>query len=75
MKGDPLAIKVGTTPGLLEMFQNSNEKLEGIQRSLDLYLDQKRLGFPRFNFLGDGTRSKTAQSLSLRAIGPILTPQ
>jgi len=53
VKSDNMAIKVGMTSGLLEMFQSSNEKLEQILRNLETYLEQKRLGFPRFNFLGD----------------------
>ena len=53
IRTDPLAIKVGNMPGLLEMFIGSTEKLESIHRSLEAYLDMKRLDFPRFNFLSD----------------------
>ena len=53
IKGNSLAIKVGTTPSLLEMLQSSNEKLEAISRNLEAYLDMKRLSFPRFHFLSD----------------------
>ncbi len=53
VKEDPLALKVGTAPGLLEMFQSSNEKLEEVTRNLDAYLEQKRAAFPRFCFVCD----------------------
>jgi len=53
IKGNSLAIKVGTTPTLLEMLQSSNEKLEVVSRNLEAYLEMKRLSFPRFNFLSD----------------------
>jgi dynein heavy chain len=53
VKENPIAIGIGTRPGLLEMFQKHNENLDVIQKNLELYLEQKRLGFPRFYFLGD----------------------
>ncbi|GIM07381.1 hypothetical protein Vretimale_11536 [Volvox reticuliferus] len=43
--------KACTAPGLLESFQDMNNKLERIQKSLDNYLENKRQQFPRFYFL------------------------
>ncbi len=39
--------------GLLEMLVDMNQKLEKIQKSLDQYLETKRMYFPRFYFLSN----------------------
>ena len=40
-------------PGLLEAFKQSNEVLESISKSLEDYLETKRMAFPRFYFLSN----------------------
>ncbi|DBB06680.1 TPA: Dynein heavy chain 6, axonemal [Trebouxia sp. C0004] len=47
------AMQAATTPGLLEAFQKSNEVLETISKSLEDYLETKRMAFPRFYFLSN----------------------
>ena len=41
------------TDELLKKFQDSNKKLDQIQKCLENYLETKRLGFPRFYFLSN----------------------
>ncbi|KAI9188053.1 hypothetical protein H9P43_002444 [Blastocladiella emersonii ATCC 22665] len=41
------------TPGLLDMLQDMFNKLEKVQKSLDMYLETKRQFFPRFYFLSN----------------------
>ncbi len=40
-------------PGQLEKFRESKESLNKIQKALETYLEDKRVGFPRFYFLSN----------------------
>ena len=40
-------------PGMMDLLNNMNLKLEEIQKSLDMYLETKRQIFPRFYFLSN----------------------
>jgi len=72
---DPNA-KRGTHRGkLLETLNNMNTSLEGIQRSLDMYLETKRQFFPRFYFLSNDDlleilgQSKNPEAVSGHRVG------
>jgi dynein heavy chain len=47
----PIIIEAACSLTLLKMFQDANVILEEIQKSLEDYLETKRVGFPRFYFL------------------------
>ena len=44
-------VKACTHPGMLDVFNDMDAKLEKIQKSLENYLEAKRQQFPRFYFL------------------------
>ncbi|XP_018428368.1 PREDICTED: dynein heavy chain 2, axonemal [Nanorana parkeri] len=53
LNNDSNALRGTHFPGLLEKLGEMNAILEGIQKSLDLYLETKRQIFPRFYFLSN----------------------
>uniref|UniRef100_H2ZI79 Dynein axonemal heavy chain 2 n=1 Tax=Ciona savignyi TaxID=51511 RepID=H2ZI79_CIOSA len=60
-------------PGLLEVLNDMNMKLEEIQKSLDMYLETKRQIFPRFYFLSnDDLLEILGQSRNPEAVQPHL---
>ncbi|XP_053319883.1 dynein axonemal heavy chain 2 [Spea bombifrons] len=60
-------------PGLLEKLGEMNSVLEGIQKSLDMYLETKRHIFPRFYFLSnDDLLEILGQSRNPDAVQPHL---
>ena len=44
-------LRATTAPGMLDVFNDMDAKLEKIQKSLENYLEKKRQQFPRFYFL------------------------
>ena len=40
-------------PPMLDKFRESKESLNKIQKALETYLEDKRVGFPRFYFLSN----------------------
>ena len=57
--------------GLLENLNDMNNKLEEIQKSLDMYLETKRQIFPRFYFLSnDDLLEILGQSKNPEAVQP-----
>uniref|UniRef100_UPI00398F3748 dynein axonemal heavy chain 6-like n=1 Tax=Pristiophorus japonicus TaxID=55135 RepID=UPI00398F3748 len=53
IQNNPNIVKTATTPGVLELLQTTNAKLENILKCLEDYLEAKRIAFPRFYFLSN----------------------
>ncbi|TSK77047.1 Dynein heavy chain 2, axonemal [Bagarius yarrelli] len=67
---DKNALRGTQHPGLLEKLSDMNNKLEEIQKSLDMYLETKRQIFPRFYFLSnDDLLEILGQSRNPEAVG------
>jgi dynein heavy chain len=68
---NPNVLYATTAKGVLEMFVESNVKLEEIQKSLEEYLETKRGSFPRFYFLSnDELLEILAQTRDPQAVQP-----
>eukprot|EP00392_Amoebophrya_sp_AT5.2_P001969 g1974.t1 len=68
-----LAITAGTKQDRLETFKKYNNVLDTIQKSLEDYLQSKRLHFPRFFFLSNEELLEIlAQSRKIEAVQPHL---
>ncbi len=69
----PLAITAGSFPGMKELLSQHNMHLDKIQKSLEDYLETKRMAFPRFYFLSnDELLEILAQSKNPHAVQPHL---
>lgn len=68
------ALKAATTTGTLETLTSCRQNLEKIQKSLEEYLDSRRVVFPRFYFLSNDELLEIlgAQSKDLNAVQPHL---
>ncbi|CAM9257500.1 unnamed protein product [Scytosiphon promiscuus] len=49
----PHCLTAGIAPGLADNFKRNYEKLEGIAKGLETFLEVKRQAFPRFYYLAD----------------------
>lgn len=50
---NPLAMAACTQPGLLELLEENNRRLDEVMKCLLAYLETKRVAFPRFFFLSN----------------------
>lgn len=50
---NPIAKDTCLVDGLVDRINSMDERLEKIQKSLDQYLEKKRMVFPRFYFVSD----------------------
>jgi len=72
-KKRPNVVECCSTDKILAMFQEANKTLEKIQKSLEDYLETKRMGFPRFYFLSnDELLEILSQTRDPRAVQPHL---
>lgn len=70
----PQSLPAVTRPGVLEALQLCNSLLDQIRRSLDDFLDSRRLTFSRFYFLGnDELLVVLSHSRNPRSIQPFLS--
>ena len=70
---DKNALRGTHYPQILETLNDMNQKLEEIQKSLDMYLETKRQIFPRFYFLSnDDLLEILGQSKNPEAVQPHL---
>jgi dynein heavy chain len=53
IESDPGIIELADRDSIKQLFEDANKKVEKIERSLNEYLEQKRLVFPRFYFLAN----------------------
>ena len=53
IEADPGIIELADRDSIKQLFEDANKKVEKIERSLNEYLEQKRLVFPRFYFLAN----------------------
>ncbi|KAM4860802.1 dynein axonemal heavy chain 14 [Thomomys bottae] len=68
------ALRITTSAGVLEVLQSCNAYLDSIKRSLEDYLEVKRMIFPRFYFLSNAellnilANSRNPQSVQLHLV-------
>jgi dynein heavy chain, axonemal len=68
---DPGIIDLAERENIKEAFKDANKKLDRIQKSLNEYLEEKRLVFPRFYFLAnEDLLMLLAQTKEPRAVQP-----
>ena len=68
---DPRIIDLIERENIKQQFEDANKKLDKIQKSLNEYLEEKRLIFPRFYFLAnEDLLMLLAQTKEPRAVQP-----
>ena len=71
---NPNCLVAGTVKGMKETLQRHNEVLDQIQKSLEDYLETKRVAFPRFYFLSNEellevlAQTRDPQAVQVRAV-------